>query len=213
MKQLFLLVSLYRIFDTLSRCRGVLGFGFGVSSTGHHAWRATRRQDRRTSLFQSTSSSKNQKKHTVRTMEQYDGHEIEIRSRTVRIQKNWQITIWEKHEPASIIEHYWGMKSNGLDSLDPFGLVSWPGSVVAARELEKYQSMIQNSTVLVLGAGTGIEAQAIAQLGAKKVIATDIHPTTLQLLEYGAKEAGFEKIIEAEGEKDFVRLSLAVILY
>ena len=42
------------------------------------------------------------------------------------------------------------------------------------------------NAVLVLGAGTGVEAQTAALLGAKKVIATDINPLSLQLLEYGA---------------------------
>eukprot|EP00536_Pseudo-nitzschia_multiseries_P002700 jgi/Psemu1/283903/fgenesh1_pg.36_\ len=36
-----------------------------------------------------------------------------------------------------------------------------------------------------LGGGVGVEAQAAAMLGAREVIATDIHPTTLQQLEFG----------------------------
>lgn len=44
----------------------------------------------------------------------------------------------------------------------------------------------------------GVEAQAAAQLGAKRVIATDIHPTTLKLLQYGAEQAGLSSIIKTK---------------
>jgi predicted nicotinamide N-methyase len=71
--------------------------------------------------------------------------------------------------------------------LDPFGLVAWPGAVIAARELHKHQQgRVTNQTVLVLGAGCGVEALAAAQLGAKRVIATDLHPQTLELLSRAA---------------------------
>lgn len=104
------------------------------------------------------------------------------------------------------MEHYWnsqhgsnfGVRHEQL--LDPFGLVSWPGSVVAAQELSQLD--IEGLTVLILGAGPGVEAQAAAMLGAKRVIASDIHPTTLQLLRYGAQEAGLglnESVIETRG--------------
>ena len=101
------------------------------------------------------------------------------------------------------MEHYWNSQSDIVSRLenllDPFGLVAWPGSVVAAQEMLKYKENIEDSTVLVLGAGPGVEAQALAMLGAKKVIATDIHPTTLQLLRYGAQQAELEDIIEGQG--------------
>ena len=49
---------------------------------------------------------------------------------------------------------------------------------------------------MVLGAGTGVEAQASAILGARKVIATDISKLTLKLLKHGAEQAGLGEIIE-----------------
>jgi predicted RNA methylase len=72
---------------------------------------------------------------------------------------------------------------------DPFGVVMWPGSIVASKELMKQhycspQSQIENATVLVLGAGTGLEAQTAGLLGARKVIATDINQMALRLLKY-----------------------------
>jgi len=70
--------------------------------------------------------------------------------------------------------------------LDPFGLVLWPGSVLAARELYKHaETAVVNRSVVVLGAGVGVETQAAAMLRPKSVVATDIHPTTLQQLEFG----------------------------
>jgi Lysine methyltransferase len=73
--------------------------------------------------------------------------------------------------------------------LDPFGLVTWPGSVVAALELLRHRHLVKDKVVFVIGAGVGVEAQAAAALGARKVIATDVHPTTIRLLEYGVEQA------------------------
>jgi predicted nicotinamide N-methyase len=71
--------------------------------------------------------------------------------------------------------------------LDPFGLVAWPGAVIAAQELYRHaERRVTNHTVLVLGAGCGVEALAAAQLGAKRVMATDLHPQTLELLSRAA---------------------------
>lgn len=126
-----------------------------------------------------------------------------IRSRLVPLTDDWNVTVWEWDEPAAIMEQYWSVVQQNFVSkqkvFDPFGLVSWPGAVVAAREMLKYKGEIANSTVLVLGAGPGVEAQALAMLSAKKVIATDIHPTTLQLLRYGAQQAGLGGIIHEQG--------------
>lgn len=130
------------------------------------------------------------------------GKSTMIRSRMVRLTNSWNVTIWEWDQPAAIVEHYWSVQQNFLSRneqlLDPFGLIAWPGAVVAARELLKRQKFIENTTVLVLGAGTGVEAQAVAQLGAKRVLATDIHPTTLQLLRYGAERSGLQHVIRED---------------
>lgn len=128
-----------------------------------------------------------------------DGEVIEIVSRSVAVTDDWTIDIWEQFDAASTIEHYWNMQSRSIKvALDPFGLVNWPGSTVAAQELKKYKNEIKGASVLVLGAGTGVEAQAVAMLGARKVIATDYNPTTLKLLEYGAMEVGLDTIISTQ---------------
>jgi predicted nicotinamide N-methyase len=136
------------------------------------------------------------------------------------------ITVWEWEKPAAVVETYWQVQQQGLtltknDSqtkksnksssdeapsmmLDPFGLVTWPGSVVAVQELlllqhqkpTTFDKIFFNKTVLVLGAGVGVEAQAAARLGAARVLATDVHPTTLQLLHYGAVQAGWAGVEE-----------------
>lgn len=128
------------------------------------------------------------------------GHELEIISRTVPLAENWSVKVWEMFQPATEIEEYW-QRLNVIalsDTPDPFGLVTWPGSVIAAQEMLRFQDSIKDSTVIVLGAGPGVEAQAIASLGAARVIATDIHPTSLHLLSYGAQEAGLSQVIETK---------------
>jgi predicted nicotinamide N-methyase len=120
-----------------------------------------------------------------------------IRQRVVPIDSDWNITVWEYAEPASVIEHYWAnvhQQGNQTTTLDPFGIVMWPGSVVAALEMKR-RKVVQGQHVLILGAGVGIEAFAAAQLGATSVLATDIHPTTIQLLKYGAQQAGCDDVI------------------
>ena len=124
-----------------------------------------------------------------------DGEVFQIIPRSVQLADDWPVTIWEKYQPAATVDHYWNTQGRSEKALDPFGLVNWPGSIVAAQELRKYQAEIVNMTVVVIGAGTGVETQAVAMLGAKHVIATDYNPTTLRLLEYGVVNAGLENVI------------------
>ena len=65
--------------------------------------------------------------------------------------------------------------------------------------MSKRKNEIKNKTVLILGAGTGVEAQAAAKLGASEVIATDINKLTLKLLNYGAEYSGFTDVINCRG--------------
>jgi predicted nicotinamide N-methyase len=108
--------------------------------------------------------------------------------------KTLDVTVWEMDKPSDLIQEWWSIDESERNARvgDPFGVVMWPGSILAAKELMKLhhsprlKSPIVNATILVLGAGTGVEAQTAALLGAKRVIATDINPLTLKLLEYGA---------------------------
>ncbi|KAL3807199.1 hypothetical protein ACHAXA_008911 [Cyclostephanos tholiformis] len=110
--------------------------------------------------------------------------------------KTLDVTVWEMDKPSDLIHEWWSIDQSERDARvgDPFGVVMWPGSISAAQEMMKmhytpqYKSPISNATVLVLGAGTGVEAKTAALLGAKRVIATDINPLTLKLLEYGAND-------------------------
>jgi len=109
--------------------------------------------------------------------------------------KRLDVTVWEMDKPSDLIQEWWSIDDSERSARvgDPFGVVMWPGSILAAKELMKQhysspsKSALTNATVLVLGAGTGVEAQMAALCGAKKVVATDINPLTLKLLEYGAK--------------------------
>ena len=133
-----------------------------------------------------------------------------VLSRKVQITSDWTITVWEWEKPSAVVETYWAVEEQGLaltpslsesqktPLLDPFGLVCWPGSVVAAQEMKEYRDLFAGRRVLILGAGVGVEAQAAAMMGAKHVIATDIHPTTLKLCKYGAEQAGLSSVISTK---------------
>ena len=146
-------------------------------------------------VFSAATSSNEGKRLRHKLRLPSSGKDAHLLSRTVPITSDWSITVWEWENPAQVIDSYWeAQRQNAMlvrDSrlLDPFGLVSWPGSVVAAQELCLHQkAAVNDQRVLVLGAGVGIEAQAAAILGAKEVLATDIHPTTLQQLAFGASQ-------------------------
>jgi predicted nicotinamide N-methyase len=130
---------------------------------------------------------------------------IRISSRKVPIGTNEikDVTVWELEKPYNLMEKGY---STPIDSSeqevekkkigDPFGVIMWPGSILASRELVRHGHNVSGSTVLVLGAGTGVEVQCAALLGASKVIALDISSLTLKLLQFGAKEAGVGDIVE-----------------
>ena len=116
---------------------------------------------------------------------------VEIKDRD-DVVKRLDVTVWEMDKPSDLIQEWWSIDDSERSARvgDPFGVVMWPGSILAAKELMKQNihQKIANATVLVLGAGTGVEAQTASLLGAKKVIATDINPLTLKLLEYGSEK-------------------------
>jgi predicted nicotinamide N-methyase len=128
---------------------------------------------------------------TIRLAE--SGKEATLISRTLPVFPNASVTVWEWKNSARVVNAYWEAQgqimatiSPSKPMLDPFGLVSWPGSVLAARELYTHaEEAVLNQNVVILGAGVGVETQAAAMLGPKQVLATDIHPTTLQQLELG----------------------------
>ena len=142
--------------------------------------------------------------NTLRKKHKLDG-KIPILSRKVPlvIDSIPFVTIWELEKPSKLIEMWWAADLDSSSSVskekigDPFGVVFWPGSILASQFLGEHKDEIFNSTVLILGAGTGVEAQASALLGAKRVIATDISKLTMKLLKYGAEQAGLGDIIEA----------------
>jgi len=129
---------------------------------------------------------------------------IPVRARIVPIDTKEvdTITIWELEEPSKLMEMWWSADLDPSSAVkkekigDPFGVIMWPGSILASKELVKHRDQVVNSTVLVLGAGTGVEAQCAALLGASKVIAIDISKLTLKLLTFGAEQAGCGDIVQ-----------------
>lgn len=127
---------------------------------------------------------------------QLKGSNAPLLSRTVEVTSDLALTVWEWEEPAEVVESYWEAENYQLEAsggasknLDPFGIVSWPGSLVAAQELSSHRSTaVEDRKVLILGAGVGLEAQAAALSGASHVLATDIHPTTLRQLQLGVEQ-------------------------
>lgn len=107
--------------------------------------------------------------------------------------------IWEMEKPSDLVENWMTASPAQKDGVirDPFGVVMWPGSILASQEMNKLG--LTGKTVLVLGAGTGVEAQAAAMLGAKKVIATDVNRFTMRLLNFGAERMKLDHIIESRG--------------
>mmetsp|Transcript_54496 Transcript_54496/g.61656 ORF Transcript_54496/g.61656 Transcript_54496/m.61656 type:complete len:336 (+) Transcript_54496:90-1097(+) len=168
---------------------------------------------RRTDSFISQALQKEQEQYqeevTIRLTN--SGKKVALISRTVTI-LDFSVTVWEWKDPAQVVNAYWeaqrqimmtasfGSSQNSL--LDPFGLVSWPGAVLASRELCLHaENAVKNKNVVVLGAGVGIETQTAAMLGAKRIVATDIHPTTIQQLEYGIsrnEQIGNNIIVQTE---------------
>ena len=159
----------------------------------------------------STSTSLTPDRRRRRRIRLDNDQDAMLLSRPIPISENMTITIWEWEQPAEMVEAYWEAQQANLllgatptknleePLLDPFGIVSWPGALVASRELlRRHKDAVENKTILILGAGVGMEAMAAAKLGARRVIATDIHPSTLKQIEVGATEAGLEDVIEIQ---------------
>jgi predicted nicotinamide N-methyase len=69
---------------------------------------------------------------------------------------------------------------------DPYGAVLWPAArAVADRLLTCYD--LQGTTILEIGAGTGLVSLAALLGGARKVLATDYQELPLELLQYSAR--------------------------
>lgn len=67
-----------------------------------------------------------------------------------------------------------------LDDQLPYGLALWPAAIALAYEIASRASQFQTTSVLELGAGTGLPGIVAASLGAR-VVQTDRHPFALAL--------------------------------
>ena len=154
-----------------------------------------------------TATSFMSTKPSPATRERTKLHNTPIISRTITIppdtntDSTLSVTVWEMEKPSTLIEYWMSTDTSASDKDkigDPFGVVMWPGSILASREIMNRRHIVANATVLVLGAGLGLEVQTAARMGAAKVIATDNNPFTLKLLRYGAQLAGLDHVIETQ---------------
>jgi predicted nicotinamide N-methyase len=133
---------------------------------------------------------------------------MDVIPRVVPVTDDWNIKIYEKFQPVVEVERYWNSQGRTERALDPFGLMNWPGSVVAVREMLKHKKQIKGAAVLVLGAGPGLEVQGATLLGAKSIVATDYNPDVLKLLRYCIQLNGLENVVQIKEFDMFGRKAL-----
>ena len=74
----------------------------------------------------------------------------------------------------------------------------WPSARVAAFALETYYLDLAQSTICEFGCGPGLPSLAAAKWGASKVIATDLDPLALQLVERASKEQHLDHVVTTQ---------------
>lgn len=116
-----------------------------------------------------------------------------------------RVTVWEVEKASDLVQATWSSAAEAVRpfgresrrTVDPYGVVVWPGSILASRELVRRRDEVKGRRVLVLGSGTGLEAQVAAVLGASEVIALDVNRLTLKLLRFGAERSGYGDVVDA----------------
>lgn len=71
---------------------------------------------------------------------------------------------------------------------NPYGAKPWPAALQSANLLSKYKHYIQNKTLVELGCGTGLVSIVAAAMNGAHVVATDVSPLALSLVQEGWKE-------------------------
>ena len=74
----------------------------------------------------------------------------------------------------------------------------WPSARAASFFLERNLKTIQEWTVCELGCGPGLPALTLAKLGLPRVIATDLDPYALQMVQEAAQEQGLDHILSTQ---------------
>jgi predicted nicotinamide N-methyase len=74
----------------------------------------------------------------------------------------------------------------------------WPSARVAAFALEKHMDPSLFATICEFGCGPGLPSLAAAKFGAQKVIATDLDPLALQLVERASKEQNLDHVVSTQ---------------
>jgi predicted nicotinamide N-methyase len=110
-----------------------------------------------------------------------------VRARPVEVSAGHVLYIYESEELDDIFD-----EAITHDEPAPYGLILWASAIGLARELKKV-GCLTGVKVLELGTGNGLGALTAASMGAQ-VVATDIHPFTLQLVSEAAKHQGFANL-------------------
>ena len=85
----------------------------------------------------------------------------------------------------------------GIDRMPPpFWSVAWPGGLALARYLLEHPALVQQRTVVDVGAGSGLCALAAARAGATRVVANDIDPLARAAIAQNAKLNGMQLEID-----------------
>ncbi len=95
----------------------------------------------------------------------------------------------------------WTASDRDLEALSlsaPYWAFAWSGGQALARHVIDHPHEVAGKTVLVFGAGGGVEALAAAKAGADRVVASDIDPFAVEALALNAELNGV--VVEATGE-------------
>ncbi|CAB9496306.1 expressed unknown protein [Seminavis robusta] len=76
----------------------------------------------------------------------------------------------------------------------------WPSARVAAIAMEQQLSAkaLSSMTVCEFGCGPGLPSLTAAKLGAQNVVATDLDPLALELVQKASEEQGFQHVLQTQ---------------
>mmetsp|Transcript_3614 Transcript_3614/g.10651 ORF Transcript_3614/g.10651 Transcript_3614/m.10651 type:complete len:279 (+) Transcript_3614:19-855(+) len=135
-----------------------------------------------------------------------------LRSRTVGDSAVYVVELAQVSDLVAKWSHGPELRADGGGrDVDPFGVVVWPGAAALARllsaeavdnntcegvssDLNPSSLPCGNARIMELGCGTGACSLLAASLGAKRVIASDQNPLTLELVAAAAQPQGLDAV-------------------
>ena len=131
-----------------------------------------------------------------------ESSDLTIKERTITIDDRKYI-VCEIEKTSDLVDDW---IQNQMATVDPSGVVLWPASQVLASRIAADPLTFRGSSVMELGAGTGLCSIVAASAGAS-VLATDTNPITLQLLQVAAERQGLAmetKIYDITGKSSIL---------